>query len=103
MTYDTPRALRTALETRLRNQSNENGIPLDRLRRRVIFQRLVTRLERAEPGRWVLKGGMALEVRLGDAARLTKDVDLGLRDSSFEPADLRDRVIDALGRDEDGD
>lgn len=31
------------------------------------------------PGQWVLIGGMALEVRLRDEARLTKDVDLGFR------------------------
>jgi len=103
VTYDTPQALRTALERRLLTQSEQTGMPLDRLRRRVIFQRIVTRLQRAEPGRWVLKGGMALEVRLGDAARLTKDIDLGLREESFDGADLRERLIDALSSDTDGD
>lgn len=103
MTYETPQALRAALENRLRSQSEEDDIPLDRLRRRVIFQRLVTRLVRAEPGRWVLKGGMAMEVRLGDAARLTKDIDLGLRDELLGASELRDRLIDALSHDVDGD
>jgi hypothetical protein len=69
----------------------------------VVFQRIVTRLQRAEPGRWVLKGGMAMEVRLRDAARLTKDLDLGLRETDVEPAGLRDRLIEALARDDDGD
>jgi len=78
MTYDTPQALRMALEQRLLTQSQESGIALDRLRRRVVFQRIVTRLQRAEPGPWVLKGGMALEVRLGDNPRLTKEIDLML-------------------------
>jgi len=99
MTYDTPQALRMALEQRLLTQSQESGIALDRLRRRVVFQRIVTRLQRAEPGLWVLKGGMALEVRLGDNARLTKDVDLGLRDEIRDGGDLRDRLIDALSSD----
>lgn len=103
MTYETPQALRAALERRLLTQSEETGVPLGRLRRRVIFQRIVTRLQRAEPGRWVLKGGMALEVRLGDAARLTKDIDLGLREESLDAPDLRERLIDALGNDIDGD
>jgi hypothetical protein len=103
VTYETPQALRTALERRLLTQSEETSVPLDRLRRRVIFQRIVTRLQRAEPGRWVLKGGMALEVRLGDAARLTKDIDLGLRDESLDAPDLRERLVDALGNDMDGD
>lgn len=79
--------------------SRETRIALDRLRRRVLFERIVARLEAAEPGLWVLKGGMALEVRLADAARLTKDVDMGLRDSVPSSADLHDRLIDALSAD----
>jgi predicted nucleotidyltransferase component of viral defense system len=69
----------------------------------VIFQRIVIRLQRGEPRQWVLKGGMALEVRLQNAARLTKDVDLGLRDQSFKESDLRDRLVELLGRDVDRD
>lgn len=103
MSHETPQALRTALEARIRNESAATGISPDRLRRRVVFQRIVTRLRRAEPGRWVLKGGMAMEVRLRDAARLTKDLDLGLRETDVDPADLRDRLIEALSRDDDGD
>jgi len=103
VTYGTPQALRTALEARIRNESAATGLSSDRLRRRVIFQRIVTRLQRAEPGRWVLKGGMALEVRLRDAARLTKDIDLGLRDETLNGEDLRERLVDALARDADGD
>jgi len=73
VTYSTPAALRMALEDRLLARSEETGVSLDRLRRRVVFERVVARLQAAEPGRWVLKGGMALEVRLGDEARLTKE------------------------------
>jgi hypothetical protein len=103
VTYDTPQALRTALESRIRNESAVTGLAPDRLRRRVVVQRIVTRVQRAEPGRWVVKGGMAMEVRLHDAARLTKDLDLGLRETDVDPEDLRDRLIEALSRDEDGD
>ncbi len=103
MTYDTPHALRVALEQRLLNRSKESGVPLDRLRRRVMFERVVARLERSEPGAWVLKGGMALEVRLGDQARLTKDVDLGLRESTTDASALRGRLMDCLDEDADGD
>jgi hypothetical protein len=92
-----------ALEQRLLTRSGETGIALDRLRRRVLFERVIARLEAAEPGRWVLKGGMALEVRLRDDARLTKDVDLGLRDDIDNDRDLHDRVTDALAVDLDGD
>ena len=103
MTYETPRALRMALEQRLQARSTATGVALDRLRRRVIFERIVTRLQVAEPELWVLNGGMALEVRLRDAARLTKDIDLGLRDEVSNAADLRERVTDALSVDQAGD
>ncbi len=103
MTYGTPRALRVALEQRLLTRSNASGVGLDRLRRRVIFERIVARLQGAEPGRWVLKGGMALEARLGDGARLTKDIDVGLRDDLVGAAELHDRLIDVLTVDSDGD
>jgi len=99
MTYDSPQALRTALEHRLLITSREAGVTLDRLRRRVLFERIVARLQVAEPGLWVLKGGMALEVRLSDAARLTKDIDVGLRDSVAGPADLHERLIVAVSDD----
>jgi hypothetical protein len=99
VTYGSPQALRTALEHRLRNTSQETGIALDRLRRRVLFERIVSRLRVAEPGLWVLKGGMALEVRLNHAARLTKDIDVGLRDVVADAADLHERLIDALAVD----
>jgi hypothetical protein len=103
VTYETSRALRTALEYRLHALSVETGIGLDRLRRRVLFERIVTRLHRAEPGLWVLKGGMALEVRLGGSARATKDIDVGLRVGVSDAADLRDRLIADLALDIVGD
>jgi hypothetical protein len=79
------------------------GIALDRLRRRVLFERIMARLQTLEPGLWVLKGGMALEVRLRDAARLTKDIDVGLRDVVADAGDLHERLIDALSDDPFGD
>lgn len=103
MTYETPLALRTALEHRLRNRSVDSGVGLDRLRRRVLFERVVARLQAAEPGLWVLKGGMALEVRLRDDARLTKDIDLGLRDDITDAPALHERLVDALAQDPDDD
>jgi hypothetical protein len=103
MTYATPAALRMALERRLLDRSEKTGIGLDRLRRRVLLERVVARLTAAEPNRWVLKGGMALEVRLRDAARLTKDIDLGLRGGLVDAAGLHERLVDALGADPAGD
>lgn len=103
MTYRTAQALRSALENRLLAQSTEAGISLDRLRRRVIFERVIARFQAAEPGQWVLKGGMALEVRLRDDARLTKDVDLGLRDDVKSALDLHERLVEILTVDLDHD
>jgi hypothetical protein len=103
MTYATPQALRAALEDRLRNRSGDTGVSLDRLRRRVLFERVIVRLEAAEPGQWVVEGGMALEVRLHDDARLTKDIDLGLRTDVKDGDDIHERVAEALGVDRDRD
>ncbi len=103
MTYQSAQALRTALERRLLARSTETGASLDRLRRRVMFERIIARIQAAEPGQWVLKGGMALEVRLRDDARLTKDVDLGLRDDVNSAPDLHERLIDILATDLDHD
>lgn len=103
MRYGTPKAFRTALEDRLKARSSETGVGLDRLRRGVLFERIVVRLDAAEPGQWVLKGGMALEVRLRAAARLTKDIDVGLRAEVADDASLRDRLVEALSADPDGD
>ena len=46
---------------------------------------------------------MALEVRLDDDARLTKDIDLGCGARCSGRAELRERLIEALGEDADGD
>lgn len=44
-----------------------------------------------------------MEVRLGDEARLTKDLDLGLRDEVRSAAELHERLIEALTSDPNGD
>lgn len=103
MTYSTPDALRMALEQRLLTQSEDSGVGLDRLRRRVVFERVTSRIQRHEPGAWVLKGGMALEVRLGEAARLTKDADFGVRTENLDGETLELRLLEALKLDPDGD
>ena len=76
MKYATGTDFRRALETRLRTQSQRDGVPLARLRKFVAFDRLLARLLHAEPENWVLKGGLALQLRLGERARTTKDMDV---------------------------
>lgn len=80
MSYESARALRTALEQRLKNRATVGGsldaALLNRLRKRVTFERFLARLKAVSPNDWVLKGGFALELRLGDVARTTKDIDV---------------------------
>lgn len=76
MTYQSGGAFRRGLEDRLRRQSHETGLPLVRLRKMVTFERFVARLTAAQPGYWLLKGGLALQWRLGNLARTTKDLDM---------------------------
>lgn len=92
-------ALRASLEQRLRNRSLHEGLSIDRLRRQVTVERLLARLEETQPGQWVLKGGMALEVRLGGVARATKDLDLGLRLSPPDQLEAVDLLAEALVHD----
>ena len=68
MKYDSGGAFRRALEIRLRDRSIHCGVALDRLRKMVAFDRFLARLVQGQPGQWVLKGGLALQLRLGEKA-----------------------------------
>jgi hypothetical protein len=94
MTYANSASFRRALEDRLRAQSLETGLPLVRLRKMVVFDRLLARLVHDQPDAWVLKGGLALQLRLGNQARTTKDMDVLLK----SPSDRGDDVHQALVR-----
>lgn len=72
--YATPLAFKTALEQRLRSLSH-GSVELARRRQLLVFERLLERLSRHMGGGMILKGGLALELRL-DQARATRDVDL---------------------------
>lgn len=76
MKYGSGAAFRRALEDRLRNQSLHSGMPLVRMRKMIAFDRFLARLLHDQPDKWVVKGGLALQLRLGERARTTKDVDL---------------------------
>lgn len=101
--YKDAAALRRALEARLKRQSDSDGTDLGRLRRRVVFDRLAARLSADLAGEWILKGGAALEFRLRDRARATKDLDLAVRAEGRDGNAMRDALIDALAEDPDGD
>ncbi len=76
MRYESGAAFRGALEDRLRTLSLSSRSPLVRLRKTVAFDRFLARLIVEKPDRWILKGGLALQFRLGPRARTTKGMDL---------------------------
>ncbi|HEY42931.1 MAG TPA: nucleotidyl transferase AbiEii/AbiGii toxin family protein [Anaerolineae bacterium] len=79
MRYSSAGSFRRALEDQLKKYHLTSHRPLDRLRKMVAFERLLARLAAHQPDAWVLKGGFALQLRIGDKSRTTKDIDLLLR------------------------
>jgi hypothetical protein len=76
-TYNTPAAFRAALSTRIRDRARAGAIPVDRVRTLVVMERFLARVVAVFPDTTILKGGLALELRL-ERARTTKDIDLRL-------------------------
>lgn len=93
MKYLDPVAFRQAIEERLRA-----GDParISRERKRIAFDRLLARLVAVSPGDWLLKGGFALDLRMGGIGRATKDVDIEWRAGAD---DLADVLIEAAAHD----
>lgn len=92
MRYRDAAAFRQALEQRLRAGAAGDGARLARDRKRVAFDRLLARLNEAATDRWRLKGGFALDLRLPERARATRDVDI---DWHASEAELLDALIAA--------
>src|SRR5713226_4057471 len=88
MQYETSAAFRHALEERLRQREQETGEPLVRMRKRLVFERCMVRLQNKPDSPWVVKGGFALELRLGMRARMTNDLDLGVDLGYFNKTEL---------------
>ena len=95
MKYATDHAFRTALEARIK-QGQTDSAGVSRLRKRIVFERLLARLAVEAPGEWVLKGGFALELRLGSVARSTKDADVEWRLAEEDAIEL---LLDAAALD----
>jgi hypothetical protein len=104
--YRTPTAFRAALEDRLTAEAAARAVDPGRLRRQVAFERLLVRLTadspHGPPG-WVLKGGLALELRLNGQCRSTRDLDLATLGATGDSAEVRRRLVDALAVDEQAD
>jgi hypothetical protein len=74
-TFKNSQAFRKSLEVRLQRTAKEKGIDLQRIRRKVAFDRLLARFFTQPEIPFFLKGGYAMELRLS-TARATKDIDL---------------------------
>jgi len=70
VSYESLGAFRQALDQRLLNQARETDTDLNRLRRRVVFERILLRLTANQPGMWVVKGGMAVETSFASVIQL---------------------------------
>lgn len=73
--FKTPTDFRRSLEARLKSISTNNNQDLQRLRRKVAFERLLARIFHQGSDSFILKGGYAMELRFA-SARATKDIDL---------------------------
>lgn len=89
--WESPQATRDGLSARLRNRYPQNELRLRQVE--VAFRRLLVRLECADPGRWIVKGGVALLLRL-DPNRTSDDIDLVYVDAAGEHA----LAVEALER-----
>ena len=100
--YKSPAALRDGLEARLAAEALRRRVDVNRLRRQVGCERLLVRLAANTTDRWVLKGGLALELRLPDLARATRDLDLAIPragDGQHVHAELLDALVEDVQRD----
>ncbi|MBI5490302.1 MAG: nucleotidyl transferase AbiEii/AbiGii toxin family protein [Deltaproteobacteria bacterium] len=81
-TYASPAAFKQALEQRLRTAS-ATGVDFARRRQLLVFDRFLARVVQIMGDTVLLKGGLAIELRM-ERARTTKDVDLRLTGSSAD-------------------
>ena len=76
-TYKTPAGFKAALADRLRARAKTQRVPPDPTRAVAVMERFLARVVAVFPETTLLKGGLALELRL-EQARTTKDIDLRL-------------------------
>lgn len=81
----TPAGRRTSLVVRMTNAARQAGVVPRRIHLVVAIDRLLSRLLQAAPGRWVVKGGYANQLRRPPDARFTEDLDLRI-DAAVETA-----------------
>ena len=96
--YATPAAFRAAVEARLRERARRLSAPAYIVRRQAALERLLARLSKVAPDRWALKGGLALEARFGERARVSIDLDADhLHGAEAARADLQRAALEDVG------
>lgn len=99
MRYATARAFRSAIEARLKSiASKYDQRALVQIRKQIAFDRFLARLLAVSPGKWTLKGGVALQYRLGAHSRFTKDLDLVLPSGAEVVSDI---ILNAIASEVD--
>ena len=86
-----PQQFRVSVDDRLRRESAATGRLLNRARTLLVMDRFLARMVAVAPDAFVLKGGLALELRLS-RARTTRDVDVLARGSQDEASALVERA-----------
>jgi len=98
--YKDQAAFRQALEERLRTRAREKGVDVQRMYRQVAFDRFLARIFETQKTAWILKGGYALELRLKNIARTTKDMDFSVvRMAEPAPEKVRDVLAEDAAKD----
>jgi hypothetical protein len=91
----TPAAFRASVEARLKKEVGPGrGRAINRRRVLIVMERFIARLNEVLPDSALLKGGLALELRL-DVARTTKDIDLRVLGNP-EELDAQLRAIESF-------
>jgi len=91
-----PPTQRGHLERLVNQYGRSRGIAVDRVRRRLSVVTLIGALDRVrgdDGPRFLIKGGISMELRLGLAARATKDVDVVFRGDPSELVDALDEAF----------
>jgi hypothetical protein len=77
--YRSPEAFDRAIVDHMRQISVTSGSHLSQIRLFIAIDRILARLAAVDDQAFIVKGGIALEYRIGQRARTTKDLDIAMR------------------------
>lgn len=101
--YQSVGAFQQALTQKLQAEVARTQVDANTLRLRLVVQRFLARIFTSPSAPWLLKGGFAMELRLGKKARATRDIDLmiglGVMTVPPTPMGIRDLLAEELATD----